>query len=201
MMPLVSQGPTESLPITFPVSIHSTKVKPFFFRFLIQVFYIKINLVCELVPRYLPALILNVTIWIHPDNNSTNFSTIGFHLSHDLRLVVHCLTANLPTDGIDFRNFWHNFLKSCIDFSELLLPLLLVQLGTHSFFHVFFVTLAFRLQDLLLLLHLGLKSGFFFSNLRLHLFISSRLHLSLRCFQLSNMSHLFLLQTYHLLLE
>lgn len=200
-MPLVSQRPPECLPIALFVRIISAKVKPVLLSVLVQVLNVKINLVCELVPRYLATLIPKVTIRIHPNNDLAHFSAIGFHISHDLRLVIHSLTPYLPTDSVDFCNFWYNFLKSCIDFSELLLPLLLIQLGTHRFIHILFVTLAFCFQDLLLFLDLSFKSSPFFSNLSLHLQISFRLHLSLRRFELSNMSRFLLLKTCHLLLE
>lgn len=89
MMPLVSQGPAKSLPIAVPISIHGTHVKTFLLSLFIQVFYVEVNLVRELVPRNLPALIFYVTIRIHPDNDPADFCTIRLHICHNLRLIVH----------------------------------------------------------------------------------------------------------------
>mmetsp|Transcript_33777 Transcript_33777/g.41747 ORF Transcript_33777/g.41747 Transcript_33777/m.41747 type:complete len:296 (-) Transcript_33777:1929-2816(-) len=154
LVPAIRETPPECL--TFIVGVFE-RHSALFFKFLIELFDVEVDLVSELVKRNHCHFFLIQAVWIHFDDDAGDFSAIRFHFELNIRLVVDLLFANLTANRVCLGDDWHDLLKLSIDLSQLLLSLLLVQLVAHLLLELFFGFLALIFQLLLFLTHLSVE--------------------------------------------
>lgn len=158
MMPRVSQTPPKCLSVVFCIGIFR---KPFLFCFFVQILDIKVDLVAKCIEWYLTRRVPIVSVLIHSNHNLGQLASVWQHFSLDLRFIVNWFPSNFPTNGVNFGYFGNYFLQPHIDFPELLLPHLVIQLRPHLQFKLFLIALSLLGKLLFLLKHLLLKLSTF----------------------------------------
>jgi len=105
------------------------------------------------------TFILVVTVRKYLNLYSRDFTTVSFDFGDNSWLVENIFTEAFTTESVNFSNLRHDFLKTGVDFFELLHALLLIHL---LFDHhiVFFLSSAFLIIELSLLVTHALFKGF-----------------------------------------
>jgi len=132
-------------------------VKVLFLGVFIQLLDFEVDIIGESVPRDLTTFLPVGPVREDTNDNFGYFGSVSLDIGDNFRLVEYRFPTNLSADSVDFCDLRNDFLETSIYFSELLHPLLVVELRSHLSFKFLFGLSALFFQRQLLFSHLRLE--------------------------------------------